>query len=466
MLANQSSYAADLALPDLPRRPERTLTGRLAGSLQDAIRSRRLRPGAPVPSSRALANQLGCSRWVVVQVYEQLVAEGFLTATPGGATRVYDLPGQSRPQAIEPPASTLRYRIDLTPGQPDLSAFPASAWLRSTQHVLASMEWDSLNYVDPSGHPHFKSTMSEVLGRGRGVVAQAQQIHATAGASHAIGLICRAAARHGHTHIAVEEPGWPPLRAFSEAAGLKLVPIPVDQHGLRVDLLEQSPHVRLALVTPAHQFPTGVVMSPERRNALLQWSVAVDGLIIEDSYDSEFRYDKRPLGCLQSMAPDRVAFVGSTTKLLAPSLRLGWLVAPPQWSPLVAAAREGHDLGVSALIQLTFADLAGNGQLERHLNRSRRLYRAKRACMLDALSTHLPHLQVVGIAAGLHLLARLPAGSDERRITAVAARHGVKVFGLERYDMGVSRQRGLVLGYARATMPAIQEGIRILSTCM
>ncbi|MEV3920750.1 PLP-dependent aminotransferase family protein [Actinomadura coerulea] len=465
MAIRRSTFSADLALVDIDQRPERTLTARLEGSLRDAIRSRRLREGVALPSSRHLASELGCSRWVVVQAYEQLIAEGYLQATQGGATRVCELSWRAAPQepVIEQPVT--RYRIDLTAGQPDISAFPASAWARATQTVLASTEWDDLHYIDPSGIEAFKISVCELLGRTRGVVAEPDHVHATAGATHAIGLVCRAAARAGHTKLAVEDPGWPPLRDFASAAGLELVSIPIDEDGIKVEVLERHPDVRMVLVTPAHQFPTGVVLSAERRQALVHWADAVGGLVLEDAYDAEFRYDKRPVGCLQGMAPGQVAFVGSSTKLLAPGVRLGWLVLPGRWNRMVVEAREGIDLGVSALVQLIFAELVDNGQLERHLNRSRRLYRARRARMLEALDKYLPALETAGIAAGLHLLVRLPEEIDEGRLVSEAGRRGVKVYGLGRYDHGTSERRGLVLGYARATATSIEEGVRILAEC-
>ncbi|WP_028923011.1 PLP-dependent aminotransferase family protein [Pseudonocardia acaciae] len=466
MLENQTTLPFALLLDELDRRPETTRRARLEALLREAVQSGRLPAGAALPASRELAGEIGCSRWVVVQAYEQLVAEGFLESRGGARTRVRDTPRPQRRPAARPRPDGVPVRIDLTAGQPDLTAFPRAAWTRATRKVLASIDPADLNYIEPGGVPRCREAIVEHLRRVRGAVAHREDVHVCAGTSHALGLLCRAAYRTGHRAIAVEEPGWPPLRDFAEGAGLRPVPVPVDDQGLRVDALADHPEVRAVLVTPAHQFPAGVVLSPRRRSALLDWAQQRDGLIVEDDYDAEFRYDRRPVGCLQGLAPDRVAVVGSTSKTLAPGLRLGWLVTPPHWSPHIEATRRAIDLGISTLDQLVLAELLESGTLARHMRHMRKAYASRRTTMLHALRRTLPAASVVGIAAGLHMLVELPGHVDEEQLIDDVAAEGVKVYGLRRYQRSDPVHPGLVLGYARATDAAINEGIQVLARHM
>jgi len=240
--------------------------------------------------------------------------------------------------------------------------------------------------------------------------------------------------------------------------------LPVDRDGLQVHALAQHPHLRVVHVSPAHQFPTGAVLSPARRTALLAWARERDGLIIEDDYDAEYRYDRRPVGALQALDPDRVAYLGSTSKTLSPALRLGWLITPASWHSAVAALRPGTDLGVSVLDQLTIADLITSGALQRHLRRTRARYRDRRAALVGALARHLPDAEVEGIAAGLHLLARIPSHRDERQILRAARRRGIRLYGLTDYQIEHHASApALVLGYAGLTIDAIDHGIAELA---
>jgi GntR family transcriptional regulator / MocR family aminotransferase len=246
---------------------------------------------------------------------------------------------------------------------------------------------------------------------------------------HGLALLAPALAYGGHTSVGIEDPGWQRLRPPLAAAGLALVPLPVDRDGLQVSVLDRHPRLRAVHVSPAHQFPTGAVLSPARRAALLAWARERDGLIIEDDYDAEYRYDRRPVGVLQGLDPDHVAYLGSVSKTLSPALRLGWLVTPARWHAATAALRPGTDLGASVLDQLVVAHLISSGAHQRHPRRTRARYRDRRAALADALARHLPDAEIEGIAAGLHLLARLRTHLDERQILRDAYQRGIRLYG-------------------------------------
>ncbi len=451
----------DLHLDIDPLDRTRPLRAQLETALREAVRTGRLRPGARLPPSRVLADQLGCSRWVVVETYEQLTAEGYLTSRAGSGTRVAAVRTGTAPgPAARPAAPAARIRIDFSPAAADLTAFPRRDWLRATAAVMATATPADLYYADPAGTPQLRTVLAEHLARVRAVAIGPDRIVVCAGTVAAIGLLARALAAAGHTTLGVEDPGWTRLRPPVAAAGLRVVPVPVDADGLDVAALSAHPQVRAVLVSPAHQFPTGAVLSPDRRAALLHWARQRDGLIIEDDYDAEYRYDRRPVGSLQALDPDRVAYTGSTSKILSPALRIGWLALPPTWHTAVTTLRPGLDLGTSVPDQLSLAHLISTGALEQHLRRTRARYRHRRAATVNALAHHLPEARVQGVAAGLHLIARLPADANERDITAQAGRRGIRVYGLADYQLRQPPPHaGLVLGYAGLNERALDAGI-------
>lgn len=433
------------------------LHAQLETALKTAIRSGALRQGSPLPPTRVLAAQLGCSRWVIVQAYEQLTAEGYLASRAGSGTSVALAAASALPQLRMAPAPAVR--VDFSPGAADLSAFPRGAWVRATAQVMATATPADLYYTEPTGAAQLRAALTEHLSRVRGLRTSPGQISICAGTTHGLALLARALADGGHTSVGIEDPGWQRLRPPFTAAGLDLVPVPVDRDGLQVDSLARHPHLRAVHVSPAHQFPTGAVLSSARRNALLAWARERDGLIIEDDYDAEYRYDRRPVGALQALDPDRVAYLGSTSKTLSPALRLGWLITPASWHTAIVALRPGSDLGVSVLDQLTITHLISSGALQRHLRRARARYRDRRAALVGALARHLPDAEVEGIAAGLHLLARIPSQGDERQILRAARQRGIRLYGLTDYQIEHHASApGLVLGYAGLTIDAIDHG--------
>lgn len=444
-------------LVELDRTSRTPLHRQLADGLRDAIRTGRLAPDARMPSTRVLATDLGVSRRLVVEAYGQLSAEGFLHSTRGAGTRVAEVgaaPESSRPRFDVPH----RYTIDFAPGSPDLASFPRQAWLRALRQGLAEIESSAFGYVAPHGLPTARAAVADYLRRTRGVVADPSHIVLCSGASQAVALLTRCV----QTPVAMEEPGFWLHRKILEHNGIEPIAIPIDADGLDVAALADS-DAATVLTTPAHQSPTGVVLSAARRTALLEWARG-GHLIIEDDYDAEYRYDRAPVGALQGVAPDRVVYVGSTSKTLAPGLRIGWMVLPDELVAPVRAAKAFADTGSSVMDQIAFSHMLSSGAYDRHLRQMRRRYLGRRNTLLEALSAYLPEATVLGTAAGVHLTVRFPSGFpiDEmvRRITDLR----VRVEPLAPcYSDPASAPPGLILGYANLTESQIVAGVRMLS---
>jgi GntR family transcriptional regulator/MocR family aminotransferase len=414
-------------------------------ALREAIRARRLAPGARIPGSRTLAQDLGVSRGVVVEAFEQLIAEGYLTARSGARTFVAEGVALRPPAAPEPRPPILRF--DFRPGLPDVSLFPREEWGRALRRVMRELRPEQLAYGDPRGSAELRSALADYLGRVRGVLAPPRQVLICTGFAQALGIAARALFKSGIRRLGMEDPSHPDQRRIVSEAGLVPVAVPVDEGGLRVDGLERA-RLRAVLVTPAHQFPTGSVLAPERRRELLAWASRRAGFVIEDDYDAEYRYDRSPVGALQGLAADRVVYAGSASKILAPALRLGWLVVPVALLGLAAEIKTIADLGSSALDQLAYAEFLRGGELDRHLRRMRPVYERRRDALLAALARHCPRWRPVGAAAGLHLVAELPAGADEARLVREAAARSVRLYPMSHYRFGGAGSPALVLGYA------------------
>jgi GntR family transcriptional regulator/MocR family aminotransferase len=439
---------------------------RLASALREAIRASRLPAGSTLPPSRAFAAELGCSRWVVTEAYAQLTAEGYLAATVGSGTRVRHLEHQEKPRgpALSNVTASPTPTIDMAPGLPDLRIFPMRQWLSAVRGAAATMASADLGHPDPAGHPRLREVLAGYLARVRGAQADAASLTITGGATDAIGLLCRVLKARGHTAVACEDPGWHRLREVATAAGVKAVPIPVDDQGLQVDLLSAHPTVRAVIISPAHQFPTGVVLSPRRRAQLLTWAQQHDALIIEDDYDAEFRYDRRPVGTLQGAGRSVVALAGSVTKTLSPAVGIGWLTTPPALTPLVRAAVV-RPPGPPVLDQLAFAEFVRTGGYDRHLRAARIQYRARRDSIVGALAGQLPDSRVLGVAAGLHLLLYLPPGSDAAMVVSNAAAAGVRIANLDTYrSRTVPGLPGVVLGYGNLADHQVRDAVTRLAS--
>jgi GntR family transcriptional regulator / MocR family aminotransferase len=475
--------------------PARGLTSWLADAIRAAIIDGRLGTGTLLPATRLLADDLGISRGVVVEAYQRLADEGLVSARPGTGTRVSGLllrtaarpvageavageavagewasrqrasgqrasGDQARPvPSLLPQPWRARAELDLSPGVPDLSGFPRAAWLRAERSVLDRASVTELGYGDPRGSQSLRRELAGWLTRTRGLRAAPDDIIVVSGVAQALALLAQWLNTHGHTRIAVEDPGSLGSRDELAYWGLTPAPVPVDEHGLQTAHLAGR-DLRAALLTPAHQFPTGVVLAPQRRRELLDWALAADALIIEDDYDAEYRYDRAPVPALQTAAPGHVAYAGTTSKTLAPGMRLGWLV-PPAWlyADLVEA-KHAADLGSPALPQLVLARLIATGELEQHIRTVRKRQRRRRDALLGALREQLPEARVQGVPAGLHLLITFPAlALDDRDLAERIHRAGVLV-----HPLSWHRQRpgppGLVLGYAAHTPDQLREAAR------
>jgi len=418
-------------LIELNRSQPRRLHAQIEGGLRDAICSGRLAAGVVLPSTRALAADLGVTRGVVVAAYDQLLAEGYLLARHGSGTVVNSAPSApDRTARAAAPATELT--IDFRPSVPDLSLFPRAAWLRATRSALQTLPDADLGYTDPRGLLQLRRAVADYLGRVRGVVADAEQVVICNGFSHGLSLLAAQLLDDGYDTFAVEDPGHDGPREALEAFGIGCVGVAVDSQGIVVDELRRS-GARAVLLTPAHQFPTGVVISPERRRRLIDWAHDVDGYVIEDDYDAEYRYDRHPIGSVQGLAPDRVVYAGTLSKSLAPGLRLGWLVLPEQLVEPIAATRRLTDHATSAHPQATLATFLANGDLDRHLRRTRLVYRERRDALAAAIERWIPTAKVGGIAAGLNVFVTLPAGVAELPFVKRAAAEGVGVYPLSRY---------------------------------
>jgi GntR family transcriptional regulator/MocR family aminotransferase len=430
------------------------LHGQLATALRDAVGTGRLAAGTRLPASRDLARELGVSRGLVVSVYEQLRAEGRLVARQGAGTFV--AAGVAGPVAVPSPAAPRP--APLRPGIPDLGRFPRRAWRRAYEKALRTATDADLDYGDPSGTPRLRAELADYLARVRAARVAPENLVVTSGAAQALALLARTAPGR---LVGVEDPGSAPIREHLAAGGLRPVPVPVDAGGLDVAALEGT-GARAVVVTPAHQFPTGVVLSARRRTALLDWARRVGGLVIEDDYDAEFRYDREPVGCLQGRAPDLVALVGTVSKALAPGLRLGWLAAPPARAEELHRAKSAADHGGPVLEQLAFAGMLADGGYDRHLRTVRRLYRARRDAALLAIAAHLPGATVTGVAAGMHLVVTLPSTVDDRLLADRAAAAGLGALALSATRVGTAGPPGLVLGYAACSIDRFRDATAVL----
>ncbi|MDF4249152.1 PLP-dependent aminotransferase family protein [Streptomyces sp. WMMB303] len=478
--AGGTPAASDFLQLSVDEAPRGGLSDWLVGQIRRAIADGRLPTGSRLPATRVLAADLKVSRGVVTESYRRLVEDGHVVGRGRSGTVVAATPlngargpaGTTGPRPVagmfdtSPRADvfdTFRAapaRIDLSPGLPDLAAFPRTAWLRAERAALAEAAAGTLGYGDPRGAPELRRAVAGWLRVNRGIAAAPEEIIIVAGTAQALGLVAQVLRAEGVGRLAVEDPSSLGARQHLHSWGLETPPVPVDGDGVRVDALRAS-GVSAVLLTPAHQFPTGVVLGGERRRELVRWA-GEGGLVVEDDYDAEHRYDRAPVAALGALAPERVCYLGSVSKLLAPALRVGWLLAPAHHRAALTDAKRFADLGNAVLPQLALARLMESGALERHLRLVRRRHRARRDAMIAAFRTHLPQARVHGAAAGLHLTVTFPAGVDDTALASRALAHGVKTQPLSWHTQRPGRP-GLVLGYAAATPSAVAEGVAVLA---
>ncbi len=473
--------------------PSGGLSDWLTSQLRGAIADGRLPAGSTLPASRVLATELSVSRGVVTESYRRLAEEGHVAGRGRAGTRVVAAPGAALERPNEsgdglakgngrggeaagrsslgplPGAGVFdalraaECRIDLSPGVPDLAAFPRSAWLRAERKVLSELAPASFGYGDPRGAPAFRIAVANWLARTRGIRAAPDEVIITAGVAQGLALLARSLRQTGLSEVAVEDPGSLGARQQLQSWGLATPPVGVDDSGLRLSDLQAS-GAAAVMVTPAHQFPMGVVLDGARRRDLRQWAIG-GGLVIEDDYDAEHRYDRPPVPALHAVLPDRVCYAGSVSKLLAPALRVGWLLVPMSLREAVVTAKRDADLGNAVLPQLVLAELMASGDLERHHRLLRKRHVRRRDAMIEAVRAHLPQARVHGAAAGLHLtltFSDIGSGLSDADLAAVALERGVKTQPLcwHRQQPGPP---GLVLGYAASTPAQIADGVAVIA---
>ncbi|WP_443047951.1 MocR-like pyridoxine biosynthesis transcription factor PdxR [Streptomyces sp. H39-S7] len=430
-------------------------------ALREAIRSGRLAPGTRLPPYRTLSTDLGIARNTVAEAYAELVAEGWLTARQGSGTRVAPrtAAATSRPASAAPSPRAARPAYNLLQGQPDAGSFPRAAWLTSARRAVTAAPTEAFGPGDPHGRPELREALAEYLARARGVRTDPAGIVVCSGFAHGLRLLVQVL----RGPMAVEAYGLPFHRGILAAARVRTVPLPVDAEGARTGELAAS-GARSVLLTPAHQFPTGGPLGPRRRAAVVDWARTTGGIVLEDDYDGEFRYDRQPVGALQGLDPERVVYLGSVSKSLSPAVRLGWMVLPGPLVEAVVAAKGEREATASALDQLTLADFIASGSYDRHVRRMRQRYRRRRDQLVAALAERAPHIGVSGVAAGLHAVLELPAGTEGAAVRA-ALDHGLVLDGLAGYrhpDCVMPPQDGLVVGYGTPSEHAFSGALEAL----
>jgi GntR family transcriptional regulator/MocR family aminotransferase len=438
----------------LDRGSDQPLRSQLETGLRDAIRDGRLQPGERLPSSREFARELGVSRGLVQECYGQLLSEGYLDSHVGSATKVAPraypaAAAASRPAAAAAPAP--RLIADFRSGVPDLASFPRGDWVWAMREACQSVATAELDYGDPRGSAALREVLAAYLRRVRAAAAVPEDLVVCTGFAQGLNLVLQVLGQLGvGTSTSVRS---------AVLAGAPAVRVPVDDLGVDVAALAAS-GARAVVVTPAHQAPTGVVLAAARRHALVEWASRHDGYIVEDDYDSEFRYDREPVGVLQGIAPDRVFTLGTVSKSLAPAVRLGWVLAPPALSAAVAEEKLLSDRGTSGLDQLALAALIRSGRYDRHLRKMRGVYARRRTALIGALERHAPGVRLTGLAAGFHAVAHLPEGADEDAVVAQALRRSVGLYGMAPFRAArVPAPPQLVLGFGLTGERAIEAGI-------
>src|ERR1700683_1553963 len=459
------------------RKGEKPLHRQIYDALRAMILERRLQAGQQIPSTRALADELGISRIPVLDAYAQLLAEGYIESRSGAGTFVTSsLSDQvlgARPalaSVVHDPASDAISRVSRllpvegTPwflgsgafsvGQIAYDHFPFRVWSDLVTYHARRVRASSMNYLDPMGSPEFREVIAAYLRTARAVRCEASQIMVVNGSQHALDLSARVLL-DPESPGWIEEPGYEFLRHALTLSGCRLVPVPVDSEGLDVAAgVELCRKARVAYVTPSHQYPLGATMSASRRLQLLEWAHSSSAWIVEDDYDSEYRYESMPVASMQGLDPgSRVIYIGTFSKTLFPALRLGYIVIPPALVSRFLAVRQSNDLGPSHLYQAALADFISAGHFTRHIRKTRQLYAERRNALAHALRKEFSpeiersEMEILGAEAGMHLVVTLPPGLSDQKISARAAQEGLWLWPLSSAYAGTNVRQGFILGF-------------------
>ncbi|NMM85925.1 GntR family transcriptional regulator [Rhodococcus sp. SRB_17] len=441
----------------------------LLQGLRNAINTGGLKPGTRLPPSRSLAVDLGVSRNTVADCYTELANAGWLITRQGSGTVVASLAdaepdegnakSPSTPREQEPPAPALSF----IPGSPDVSSFPRAQWISSARRSLTSAPNDAFSATDPRGRIELRTALSSYRGRTRGVRTDPEHIIVCASSGHGLTLIARVL----QETVAVDAYGLHLHRNLLAGEGIRTVPILVDESGTCTEQLA-STQARVALLTPTHQFPLGGPLIPSRRRTALEWASDSGGIVIEDDYDGEFRYDRKPVGALQAVAPQHVAYLGTVSKTLSPAIRIGWMVLPDRLIEPVLALKGPYERWVSATDQLTLADFIDSGRFDAHIRKMRTSYRRRRDQLVDTLEHRLPEVRIAGISAGLHAVIQLPRGT-EGAILSAARGLGLDLVGMSTFrhpDSAYTGTDGIVVGYSTPAPSRYSDALERLCTAM
>lgn len=485
----RSAFIPPIALDSRQRRP---IYRQLYDWFRAAITEGKMRPGQRLPSTRSMAAELRISRISVFNAYEQLQSEGYLESFVGSGTCVArtipdealgPTPGDKQarrqqatakparrrvsarasalmPVAVEPWLRNLgAFRVSL----PALDAFPINIWSTLVARHSRRLSRDVMAYGDTLGHLPLRKSIAEYLGAFRGVQCDASQILVTTGSQQALQLSAQVLLDQGD-RVMVEDPGYPGARQAFMSVGTELLPVPVDNEGIVVSRIEHRDSAHVVYVTPSHQYPLGMTMSAARRMALLKWARTTSSWIIEDDYDSEYRFDSRPIASLQGLdTHGRVIYLGTFSKVLFPALRLGYMVVPKDLVAVFSAVRDAADIFTSTLYQAVLGDFIREGHFARHIRRMRMLYMDRRKALVNAIRREMGDIiEVIGAAAGMHLVGLLPPGVKDVSVSREAARNGISAMPLSTCYLKTSLRGGLILGYGGVNPHQINDGMRKL----
>ncbi|MDZ5471428.1 PLP-dependent aminotransferase family protein [Bacillus sp. 31A1R] len=456
----------------IDRSNDKTLTQQVYEQLRQFILNGDMKKDEKLPSTRELASSLGVSRNIVLEVYDQLVAEGYLIVRPRAGTFVapgslFQTSGSKESlQKEEFIHNKNQDIIDFRAATPAMDHFPRKTWGRLAKDICFDVPDMIFGYQSSDGLPELKEEISRYILRSRGVVCQPHQIMITSGATQALSLITEILMRDNQ-NVAVEDPVTDEMRTIFSYRGAHLCPIPVDDKGIQPEFLSEESPPGFVFVLPSHQFPMGVTLTIQRRIQLIEYARRCNSYIVEDDYDSEFTYEGTPVHSVQGLDPERVIYVGTFSKILSPALRIGYIVLPTGLVDEFKKLKWYTDRHHPSLEQLILTRFIREGYLDRHIRKMKRIYKQRREALVNSLKRHFPGCTILGHAAGMHLVAEFPNVSFTQQIIDWVCKHGVKIYSAEQYSLlKGSHENKIVLGYGSLSVEVIEEGVRRIKEAM